>query len=197
LLAFAIVYHATTGGNTVSITETRTVAPVGTWSLDPVHSSVGFEISYLAGTFKGEFREVESTLSVADGGATLQGAARVAGVDVKDENLAAHLQSPDFFDAERHPDLRFAADEIALDGETVTVRGEITIKGVTKRVALTGTASPPLTDPYGNERIGLTLGTTVDRTDFGVDWNTPLPTGDPALANEVAIVADLQFVRAA
>jgi polyisoprenoid-binding protein YceI len=180
----------------VSTTEITTLAPAGTWRLDPVHSTIGFEIAYLAGTFKGEFREVESTLEVADEGASLSGAARVASVDVKDENLAAHLQSPDFFDAERHPELRFTAERIALDDETVSVDGEITIRGVTKPVTVTGTATPALNDPYGNERVGFALGATVDRTDFGIDWNLPLPTGSPALADEVTIVAELQFVKA-
>jgi polyisoprenoid-binding protein YceI len=180
----------------VSTTETTTLAPAGTWRLDPVHSTVGFEIAYLAGTFKGEFREVESTLEVSDDAASLSGSAKVASVDVKDENLAAHLQSPDFFDAERHPELRFAAERIALDGQTVRVDGEITLKGATKPVTVTGTASPALSDPYGTERIGLALGATVDRTEFGIDWNMPLPTGGPALANDVTIVADLQFVKA-
>ena len=180
----------------MSTTEITTLAPAGTWRLDPVHSTIGFEIAYLAGTFKGEFLEVESTLEVADDGARLAGAARVASVDVKDENLAAHLQSPDFFDAERHPELRFAAERIALDGETVSVDGEITIRGVTRPVTVTGTATPALSDPYGGERVGFALGTTVDRTDFGIDWNLPLPTGGPALADEVTIVAELQFVKA-
>jgi polyisoprenoid-binding protein YceI len=180
----------------VSTTETATLAPTGTWRLDPVHSTVGFEIAYLAGTFKGEFREVASTLEVADDAAALSGAAKVASVDVKDENLAAHLQSPDFFDAERYPELRFAAERVALDGETVKVDGAITIRGVTKPLTVTGTATPALSDPYGNERIGFALGATVDRTDFGIDWNLPLPAGGPALANEVTIVAELQFVKA-
>jgi polyisoprenoid-binding protein YceI len=163
----------------VSTTETSAFAPAGTWRLDPVHSTVGFEIAYLAGTFKGTFREVESTLDVSDAGAALSGAATVASVDVKDENLAAHLQSPDFFDAERHPELRFTAQQIALDGDTVSVDGEITIKGVTRPVRLTGTASSALNDPYGNERVGLALGATVDRTEFGIDWNMPSPPVRP------------------
>jgi polyisoprenoid-binding protein YceI len=181
----------------MGITEIVTIAPAGTWQLDPVHSTVGFEVAYLAGTFKGQFRDVAATLDVEDGSATLEGAAQVASVDVKDENLAAHLQSPDFFDIERHPELRFAADRIALDGEHVTVRGDITIKGVTKAVDLDGTVAAPLVDAYGRERIGLVLSTTVDRTDFGLDWNTPLPSGEAALSNEVTIVAELQFVKAA
>jgi polyisoprenoid-binding protein YceI len=180
----------------MSIAETR-IAPTGTWTLDPVHSTVGFEVAYLAGTFKGQFRDVGAQLTVGESGARLEGAARVASVDVKDENLAAHLQSPDFFDAEAHPELRFSADDLSLDGRDVTVEGEITIKGVTRPAIVTGTVAAPLTDPYGNERIGLALTTTVDRTEFGVSWNTPLPSGEQALANEVTILAELAFVQAA
>ncbi|MEO8289837.1 MAG: YceI family protein [Gaiellaceae bacterium] len=177
--------------------EAPAQVPAGTWTLDPVHSSVGFEISYLAGTFKGQFRDVEANLAADGTHAAIEGTAKVASVDVKDENLAAHLQSPDFFDAERHPELRFAAGEIGIDGKTVTVPGEITIKGVTKPVEVTGTVVPPITDGYGNERIGFKLQASLDRTDFGVDWNTPLPTGDPALSNNVTILADLFLVKAA
>jgi polyisoprenoid-binding protein YceI len=174
-----------------------TIAPAGTWSLDPVHSRVDFEVSYLAGTFKGEFDEIGAELTVEAERASLEGTANVASVDVKDENLSAHLQSPDFFDAERHPELRFAAQDIRLDGDgKVSVDGELTIKGVTNRVAVTGTVTAPIADPYGNDRIGLNLTTKIDRTDFGVDWNNPLPSGDPALANDVTILAELQFVKA-
>jgi polyisoprenoid-binding protein YceI len=173
-----------------------TTAPAGAWSLDPVHSRVDFEVSYLAGTFKGEFHEIGAELTVEAERASLEGTAKVASVDVEDEDLSAHLQSPDFFDAERHPELRFAAQEIRLDGDgKVSVDGELTIKGVTERVAVSGTVTAPMADPYGNDRIGLTLTTKIDRTDFGVDWNNPLPSGDPALANDVKILAELQFVK--
>jgi polyisoprenoid-binding protein YceI len=172
------------------------ISPAGTWTLDPVHSTVGFEIAYLAGTFKGQFREVDARLDVGETAASLTGSARVASVDVKDENLAAHLQSPDFFDAENHPELRFAADDISIDDGAVTVEGEITIRGVTKPAVLTGTLAGPLADPYGAERVGLAVSTTVDRTEFGLNWNNPLPGGKPALADEVRILGELAFVRA-
>jgi polyisoprenoid-binding protein YceI len=178
-------------------TATLTRVPAGTWSLDPVHSRVDFEVAYLAGTFKGEFHDVDAELAVEGERASLEGRAKVASVDVKDENLAAHLQSPDFFDAERHPELRFAADDIRLDGDgTVSVEGEPTMKGTTKPVVVTGTVTAPIQDAYGNDRFGLELTTTVDRTEFGIDWNQPLPSGEPALANDVTILADLQFVKA-
>src|SRR6266702_64295 len=114
-------------------TPILTVAPAGTWNLDPIHSRVDFEVRYLAGTFKGEFHEIGAALTVEGERASLEGTANVASVDVRDENLSAHLQSPDFFDAERNPDLRFAALDIRLDGDgKVSVEGELTMKGVTK-----------------------------------------------------------------
>src|SRR5688500_16121684 len=181
----------------MSTTEIATFAPAGTWTVDPVHSTVGFEVAYMAGTFCGTFRDIDARLTVDDDSARLQGTALVGSVDVKDENLSAHLQSPEFFDAERHPELHFSADEIRVDGERASVPGQITIKGVTKPLVVDGTVTPPIVDPYGNERVGLNLEATVDRTEFGLDWNVPLPTGEPALSNDVTILADLQLVKAA
>jgi polyisoprenoid-binding protein YceI len=182
----------------VSTTEITRIAPAGTWSSDPVHSLVGFEVSYLAGTFKGEFEEASAVLTVHDAGSgSLEGRAKVASVDVKDENLNAHLQSPDFFDAENFPELTFRAEEITIDGDRISADGEITIRGITRRITVTGTASAPIEDPWGNKRLGLTLTATVDRRDFGLNWNNPLPGGEPSLGNDVAIVAELQLVKAA
>jgi polyisoprenoid-binding protein YceI len=167
----------------------------GTWELDPVHSSIGFEVPYLSGTFKGQFREAQAKLAVHDGILDLDGSARVASVDVKDENLSAHLQSPDFFDAERHPELLFSAHDIDLADETVSASGGLTIKGVTKPVEATGTLTPPMVDAFERERIGLVLSTTVDRHDFGVSFEMPLPSGEHAIGDEVTIVAELYFIR--
>ncbi len=174
-------------------TATRQALPTGTWQADPVHSDIGFAIDYMAGTFRGGFSNFEAEL--ADG--ELRGSADVASVQVKDPNLEAHLQSPEFFDAERNPQLLFRSIEVGRSDNDVTISGEITIKGHTEPVELHGTVTEPITDPYGKERFGLRLETTVDRTAFGLDWNAPLPTGEPALANDVSIVADLQFVRSA
>jgi polyisoprenoid-binding protein YceI len=178
-------------------TETRQVIPTGTWILDPVHSTIGFEIDYLVGAFRGQFRDVAAKLVGEGEVARLAGSATVGSIEVKDENLEAHLQSPDFFDAERHPELSFESTQIDRAGDEVTIEGEITIKGVTKPLQLKGTLTEPVTDPYGRERIGLQLETTLDRTDFGINWNVPLPDGKPALADEVKLTADLYFVREA
>jgi len=175
------------------LTETRTALPTGTWALDPVHTTIGFELPYLAGTFRGQFTDVDAALT-EDG---LKGSARVASVDVKDENLSAHLQSPEFFDAERHPELGFESLEVGRSDETLNVRGELTIRGISKPVDLIGTISGVHADAYGNDRVNVNLSTVVDRTEFGLNWNMPLPSGEPALANEVKLVAELYFVRGA
>jgi len=96
----------------MSNTETVTIAPAGTWGLDAVHSAVGFEVEYLGGTFKGSFREIDATLVVGDDSVSLEGSAKVASVDVKDEQLNGHLQTPDFFDAERFPEITFTTSEL-------------------------------------------------------------------------------------
>ena len=157
----------------------------------------GFEVEYLAGAFRGQFREVGAKLEADADRPVLTGSAKVASVDIKDENFGAHLQSPDFFDAERYPELSFESSEIERAGDRVTVRGGITIRGVEKPVELTGTLAEPITDPYGRERISLKLDTTIDRTEFGVNWNVPLPDGKPALADEVKLEAELYFVKEA
>ena len=176
----------------MSITDIRQDLPTGTWGVDPVHSDLAFSIDYMAGTFRGTFAKF--TAQLVDG--RLDGSADVASVQVKDPDLEAHLQSPEFFDAEQHPQLTFRSKDVRRVGDEITIDGEITIKGQTQPVGLRGTVSGPITDPYGNERIGLKVETSIDRTAFEITWNNPLPTGDPALANEVSIVADLQFVKA-
>jgi polyisoprenoid-binding protein YceI len=170
---------------------TQQALPTGAWGADKVHSRVGFAVHYMAGTFQGTFSEFDARL--ADG--ALKGTAQVESVQVGEPNLTAHLQSPEFFDAERFPQLAFEAREISRSGDDLSVAGELTLKGHTEPVEIRGHISDPASDPYGGERLGLRLETTVDRTKFGLNWNNPLPSGDPALASEVTIIVDLQLVK--
>ena len=181
-----------------TITTPATQLPTGAWNVDPVHSQVSFAVEYMVGTFRGSFSPVQATLVVADDGtAELNGSAPASGVKVQDENLITHLLSPEFFDAERTPDIAFAATDIRRSGDDVTVDATLTIKGITRPVTLAGTIADPIEDAYGNDRIGLTLETTIDRTQFGLNWNLPLPTGKPALANDVKLTAELYLVKGA
>src|SRR6266568_4617259 len=113
--------------------------PTGTWTADPIHSSIGFSVRHMGVTpFRGGFKQFEATLENG----------RLAGV-TEVENLTAHLLSPEFFDAERFPELRFESHEIERDADEIVVRGDLTMKGVSQPVELRGTITGPVVDPYG------------------------------------------------
>jgi polyisoprenoid-binding protein YceI len=168
--------------------------PTGTWQADSIHSSVGFAVKHMgAGTFRGGFDKFAATL--ADG--KLSGEAEVASIRVQDENLTGHLLSPDFFDAERFPTIEFESSTLRVEDEQFVAEGELELKGVRKPIRLEGTITGPSADPYGNERLGVTLETIVDRTEFGVNWNAELPGGGQVVENEVKLTAELELVKEA
>ena len=172
-----------------TIEQQQTEVPTGTFAADPVHSSVGFEVSYAVSTFSGTVTDFEASL--ADG--HLKGSAQIATLQTKDESLQAHLLAPDFFDAERNPVVSFSGD-LQRDEDKVRVEGEITLKGITQPAVLEGTIVGPAVDHLGATRVGLKLTATIDRTEFDMKWNMPLPNGEPALSNEVTLKADLTLV---
>ncbi len=179
----------------MSTATTRGALPVGTWNLDPVHTYAGFEVNYIAGTFRGSFSPVDAKLVVAeDGSVSLTGSAPVSGVKVQEENLSGHLQSPDFFDAERSPQITFNSTDVSVSGDEVTVTGDLTIKGTTLPVIARGTVSET-TEYNGAERIGLKLQAKIDRTQYGINWNAPLASGKQALANNVTLNTELAFAK--
>ncbi len=164
----------------------------GSWNFNPVHSSVEFSVKYLVAAFRGSFEDL--TASLADG--VLTGTAKVASIKVKDPNLAGHLMAPDFFDAEQFPEISFTSTILDIQGDELTLGGELTMKGVTKTVQSTGTIEGPTEDFMGNTRLGLRVQTTIDRSDFGVSWNADLPKGGKALSNDVTLTAELEFNKA-
>ena len=175
----------------MSITE-QTV-PTGTWTIDPVHSKAAFAVRHSGiATFRGHFTDVSATLT--DG--TLEGAVEVASVEVPVAQLKGHLLAPDFFDAEAHPQITFRASDLQLDGERLTVRGELTMRGVTRELEATGTFAGPATYIDGSERVAISVETVVNRHDFGVSWNAPLPNGGNAVGDDVTLTVDLQLTKA-
>jgi polyisoprenoid-binding protein YceI len=173
-----------------------TALPAGTYTSDPVHSTTGFAVKHMLATFRGSFAAFDAQLTVdEDGRVKLVGSVPVDSVVVKDENLVAHLQSPEFFDAEQYPRITFDSADFAIDGDQVTVTGDLTLKGHTERVTATGTIAGPVEDPFGNTKVSLQLETVVDRTKFGLNWNAPLPKGGFMLANDVTLTVDLEFVQ--
>lgn len=172
--------------------------PAGTWTLDPIHSSAGFAVKHMVvATFRGRFEDFDATLDVADdGSAKLVGTVDPRSIVVKDENLAGHLQSPDFFDAERHSELRFESSSIRIERDEAIVEGELTIKGNTHPVTARGAYVGPHEDIAGYTKVGLSFETVIDRTLYGLNWNAPLPKGGMALSNEVTLVVELELAKA-
>ena len=177
--------------------SSATVIPHGTWSIDPVWSALEFEIKKLGlVTLKGRIPGFVGTI---EGGQTpsMSGTVDVSSITTFDETRDGHVQAPDFFDSERYPELRFVSTAVETRGDELVVEGELTIKDVTKPVELRGSFVGAGVDPYGSERIGIELVGTVDRTDFGLEWNAPLPGGGFLLPNEVVLKANLAAVKSA
>lgn len=171
------------------------VIPAGTWTVDPVHSTVEFHVTHAGiATVKGRALVLSGTIRGGDE-PSVEGTVDASSLTTFDETRDAHLKTPDFFDAERYPELRFVSSRVdSRDGEIV-VQGDITIRGVTKPIELRGTFRGETLDAYGNERIGLDLAGTVDRTEFGVSWNAPLPGGGNLLPDEIPMFASFSAIR--
>jgi polyisoprenoid-binding protein YceI len=177
--------------------DTSTQLPVGTWKSDPTHSSASFAVKHMVvATFRGRFEDLDATLAVGeDGAGQLRGSVDAGSIVVKDENLQAHLGSPDFFDTERYPKLNFVSKSIRREGEQLVLDGDLTIKDQTHAVEARGTITDPHETLGGAVKIGLTLETIIDRTKFGLDWNAPLPKGGFALAEEVKLTVELELAQ--
>jgi polyisoprenoid-binding protein YceI len=184
----------------MSATEitTSVTLPAGTYRLDPVHSSASFAVKHMVvATFRGRFDDFDATLTVDESGKqSLSGVVEVGSIEVKDENLKAHLGAPDFFDVERYPQIRFESSDIEIgpDGE-LKVAGDLTIKDQTHPVQATGTISGPAITFGDVAKIGLTLETVIDRTQYGLTWNAPLPKGGFAVADDVKLTIELELAR--
>ncbi len=174
-----------------------TLIPTGTWSIDPVWSALEFEIEKLGlVTIKGRVPGFSGTIEGGES-PSITGSVDASTITTFDETRDGHVQAPDFFDTERYPELRFESTAVATHGDELVVEGDLTIKNVTKPVELRGRFVGAGVDPYGNDRIGVELAGTVDRTDFGLNWNAPLPGGNLLLPNEVVLRASFAAVKAA
>jgi polyisoprenoid-binding protein YceI len=171
-----------------------TTALAGTFNADPVHSSFGFAVKYQnVSMFRGTLGEVTATF--VDG--KLEGSAKVESISiVTPEQFRAHVLSADFFDVENYPTVDFTSTEVDLaDDGTAKVAGDLTIRGVTKPVTATGSWQAPSQDAFGNTRAHLQLETVIDRREFGLNWNMPLPSGGDALANDVTLTVDIALLQ--
>jgi polyisoprenoid-binding protein YceI len=180
------------------------IAPATTtWNIDSTHSVVEFKVKHMMiSNMKGQFTSVTGTLSLDEADlaqSSVEAAIEVTSIHTRDENRDAHLKSADFFDAEQFPTMQLKSTHIALkpDGE-MAVTGDLTIKGVTRKVVFAVEGPTPATkDPWGNTRIGVVASTKINRKDFGLTWNAVLEAGGVMVSEDVSITMDLEFVKQA
>jgi polyisoprenoid-binding protein YceI len=175
--------------------QAESTIPTGTWQSDPVHSHVGFSVRHAVGTFKGSFGRFDASLSDASGEPRLTGQVPVDSVEVKEENLEAHLLSPEFFDKDQTPEISFQSTGIDAEDGQIAIDGELSVKGISKSVVARGELNGPIPGPDGNDRLGLDLEAKVDRHDYGLDWNMDMPDGSKILGDEVTLTVHLELVR--
>ena len=182
----------------MSATTLQTI-PTGVYNVDPTHSNVGFEVRHMGiATVRGKFATFEGKIDASGDSPVLEGRVDVSTIDTGDENRDGHLKGAEFFDAEQHPQISFhgTTTEAGADGR-VTLKGEITIKGVTKPIELTGELAENGEDPWGNQRIGLEGRTEINRKDWGVNWNAPLEAGGILVSEKINLELDVSAVRQA
>jgi polyisoprenoid-binding protein YceI len=178
----------------MSVTSTK--VPTGTWVVDPIHSSAEFSVKHLISTFRAGFEDVTGSLVVGEGGYALSGSVAVESVAIKQPDLRGHVLAPDFFDAANHPTVEFRSSDVQVDGEELTVEGELTIRGATRPVTARGRLAGPVEAPWG-QSLALELETVLDRNDYGLTWQMEAPGGRKALGDEVVLSVHLELKQEA
>jgi polyisoprenoid-binding protein YceI len=169
--------------------------PAGTWTVDPVHSGVHFAITHNGiATYRSGFERYEATLTGGES-PQLEGTVEVESIDIDEPQLKGHLMSPEFFDVERFPQLKFSSTELSVEEDgTVRLAGQLEIHGESREVEASGRFAEIGADLAGSERVGLSLQAAVDRRDFGMSFNAELPKGGNVLEYEVALSVELELV---
>jgi polyisoprenoid-binding protein YceI len=185
----------------MSVTENNGTQKLlsGPWQIDPVHTVVEFRVRHMMiATVKGRFRDFDGAI-VPNEVPSVAGTIRVGSLETLDARRDEHLCSPEFFDVERYPEMTFESNEIRLNGDdrAFLVPGELTIKGVTRPIALDGEFRGSVVHPDGGERVAFALRGELDRADFGLVWNQALETGGMFVGNTVELSLDVSAVRVA
>lgn len=170
----------------------------GTYLADRDHSSILFSVRHMnVSVFRAAFADVSALVVADEDGVMLEGEAHVDSISISNPQFREHVvNGPDFFDARAHPAINFRSERVEFaGGGGVQVQGELTIKGISKRVTATGSYRPPVEDPFGTTRAALELQTTVDRREWGLNWQMPLPAGGDALGYDVEVTVHLELTK--
>jgi polyisoprenoid-binding protein YceI len=174
---------------------TTTSLPAGSWTIDPVHSTVGFTARHMmVAKVRGRFKEFTAEIVTAEDPlqSRVDATVQMASVDTNDESRDTHLRTNDFFDIENHPTMTFRTTSIEPDGDDYKLNGDLTVRGVTKPVTFALEVGGVGKDPWGNTRAGFSATTQISRKEFGVEWNAPLETGGVVVGDKVTIELDVE-----
>jgi polyisoprenoid-binding protein YceI len=173
----------------------------GDYSLDTAHSRLGFVARHAMVTkVRGQFGAFEGTANIdtaTPANSKVDLTIDVTSVDTGNGDRNGHLVSPDFFDVEKFPTIRFVSTDVVRDGADWNVTGDLTIKDVTKSVTIPFEQTGSAVDPFGNTRVGFEGETTVNRKDFGLTWNAALETGGVLVSDKVKLEFDISAIKAA
>ncbi|HXD48291.1 MAG TPA: YceI family protein [Gemmatimonadaceae bacterium] len=171
-----------------------------TWNIDPAHTEVGFAVRHLMiSTVRGRFGNVSGSVVVDDDNprnSKVDATVDIASIDTRQEMRDNHLRSPDFFDAEKYPTMRFVSKRI--EGDTAKhfkIVGDLTIKDRTHEVTLDASLEGLVKDPWGGERAGYSVSGKLNRTDFNLLWNQVLEAGGVTVGEEVKLSIDVELVK--
>ncbi len=178
-------------------TATKTI-----WNIDPTHSEIQFKVKHLViSTVTGHFRQFEGTLETEGDDfatATIHFEADTASVDTNQTQRDEHLRSAEFFDSEQYPKMTFQSTQVEKTGDdTYTVTGDLTIKDVTKAVALKAEYGGSMTDFYGNYKSGFEISGKINRKEFGLTWGAVTEAGGVVVGDEVKLALNVQVARPA
>jgi polyisoprenoid-binding protein YceI len=169
----------------------------GTWTIDPVHSEVGFSVRHMmVSKVRGKFTKFSGQLVTGDDvlASSVTAEIDLSSIETGAEQRDAHLRSPDFFDTDNHPLMTYRSTGIRPTGDGYVIDGELTLKGVTKSVPLALDINGFGPDAYGGTRAGFTATTEINRQDFGVNWNAAMETGGVVVSDKVTIALEIEAV---
>jgi polyisoprenoid-binding protein YceI len=169
----------------------------GNWSIDPAHSEVTFSIRHLMSKVRGSFTDFSGRVDVAEDvfASTATAEITTASVDTRNADRDGHLRSAEILDVENHPIMKFATTGVRAEGGAYLVDGELTIRGVTRPVTLEAEFNGVGEDPWGGIRAGFTATTSINRKDFGLEFNVPMQGDRVLLGDKVDIQLEIQAVR--
>ncbi len=164
------------------------------WAIDPSHSQITFSVKHLGiSTVRGSFKSIAGTIDASDDAIqNVNVKIDVESISTGDQKRDDHLRSADFFDVASFPEASFVLRNATRTGETINAQGELTLRGITKPVTLTGEIGGPAKDPWGNTKVSATLSTKISRKEWGLTWNAALEAGGVLVSDEVKLDLEVQ-----